>query len=387
MKFSYYKLYNFSLDSIDDMTVSDLNHASLNYQDIPLDDLECEQTNLITTEIERLYSLIAKRIKMKKEKLDLTNADLITTTLGYSPVTDPYLISNICNGHHLKRKNPYLLTDSIIEDLCNVADPNNPSVKNYLNFTKYTLIWGTSSEFNDVIAFQLFKVGIKYLLLTFAIEKKKLLSKTKKVSSGKQKAKLQKEKNEINSKIKTMYNSLFNCLPFADLTAELTNNMVNLWETADPIEDSIKNIKKSNERQYSPSFKKAIEALFIRKKDIFLNIHQKFFKDKNTKFNNIFDSFYQDELFQIIKDDAHYNQSGQFIHMIRKRINMLFESDLDAEEELYTQQVLGKEFKLLHPRSPDQINQLQKNKQYFEELMNQLDKNQKSILEIYKKFH
>lgn len=103
--------------------------------------------NSIIKITEDIYAGIARRILNKKHKLHKTRIQIINGDDNRLS-----LLSNIMHNKRVKSRNPYLLNDTMAEDI----------VKN-LNFSStYELIWGDDNEL-DSINHQIFIEGIKYL--------------------------------------------------------------------------------------------------------------------------------------------------------------------------------------------------------------------------------
>jgi len=101
-----------------------------------MDNSFIELTNLI-------YSNIGKRIQAKKKITGKKREEI------YSNVE---LLSNIINNHRIKKRNPYLLTDSATDDI----------VKNLNFLSNYHLIWGEDYDL-DSILHKTFFTGLDYI--------------------------------------------------------------------------------------------------------------------------------------------------------------------------------------------------------------------------------
>ena len=204
-----------------------------------------------------IYTNIGKRISKQKKSLGKTRDDI------YSDVE---LLSNIMNNHRIQNRNPYLLTKTATQNI----------VKN-LNFSStYQLIWGEDDDL-DLILRRTFFTGLDYVNTFY---------------------------NSSNNDLKHINNLLDDCLkdylPFALHLAQS-----DLGEIKNIPEPLVKHIE-----DFDDDLSLAKEHLYWYTKDIFSELHLKYFKDAYIKkIDKKLADFYIQELPQLFKkylNDTNY---------------------------------------------------------------------------------
>lgn len=204
-----------------------------------------------------IYTNIGKRISKQKKSLGKTRDDI------YSDVE---LLSNIMNNHRIQNRNPYLLTKTATQNI----------VKN-LNFSStYQLIWEEDDDL-DLILRRTFFTGLDYVNTFY---------------------------NSSNNDLKHINNLLDDCLkdylPFALHLAQS-----DLGEIKNIPEPLVKHIE-----DFDDDLSLAKEYLYWYTKDIFSELHLKYFKDAYIKkIDKKLADFYIQELPQLFKkylNDTNY---------------------------------------------------------------------------------
>ena len=105
---------------------------------------------IIDTLVSNIYKTISQRIRKKKKEKKLTNEELFNTDIP--------LISRVLNNRVLSKKNPYLLTPTLTQELVKKLDFKS----------SYELIWEKSYKYNydPMYGHGLFYQGFKFLLNT-----------------------------------------------------------------------------------------------------------------------------------------------------------------------------------------------------------------------------
>ncbi|MFZ7177363.1 hypothetical protein [Streptococcus hyovaginalis] len=228
-------------------------------------DFDKKMDTILNEVLGMIYMMISERVKKRKEFLKLTRLDISDSPNGEQ------LVSYVLNNRIHQRKNPYLLTPNIADDIVeSLGFENVPS-----------LIWG-DKETRESYFFYLFYKGMEYL---------------------------------DESAPDVVNDCLLDYLPYArtraysDLDKEYFNQLSE--QLASPYFDK-KALKKSRDL--------AIARLYILYKNRFMLEHAHFFVTKyTTRLNDELKDFFEDNLYKMLSEFSQTSK-GKRTYLLIKEI-------------------------------------------------------------------